>query len=495
MPTNFGFKRVGGGGLNGQVYRWEHRGGNIWRCHCAPGLASATRIISLGGGQSYTEYHTWYASGNVVSFPEPYSPYGACGNNPNSTLCGGTTAFRARRGDTWHPYGVAGLSGMYFYIVRAEAGAGDDFSLAESDSWSVTGALGPIIRVDDLTDSGNALLEVTDVQTQFTGSVPGEWHSVGASVVQEVLRKDQPYTDDSDVLDLTTLRVNWDRAEVAVGDGLACGAIYNGDVGNGYRTVVTLTAGHGVEAGDVLQFEGTACNPSIDGRREVYATVGEDVLLLTHTGLIDGGTGGTAYPISADQLSITGSQAWTFNKTFVGYLSFNLGAIVLGATKARIHFTVDGVAQTPREIQIQNPSLALSAVPSGVETIAVQRQDRQTGEWITMDFSAAEGVPYDPFLNDGVNSFKYSSITGRLYFHPLLAGDTVQVVYTLSTPQGMDSYGEPGIYFRTWQYPIVDRGYLKKCDIIDIEDASGVLAAAGDLVNTGFFIGTHGVMR
>lgn len=491
---HWGFKRIGGVGLNGQIYRWEDLGGGLYRAHCSPGVAMATRIVSLPGGESYTDVYPFYCSGNVVTFPPAFDPFGAAGNTPNNALVG-TTAYRARRGDSWHPLGVPGLAGLRFWIERAEAGAGDDFSEATSNRWLQAATLGPMIRLDDLTAAGDVKIEVTDVETNYTGSTPGDWHSLGSLIVDEILNRDRDYVDDVDPFDPSAMRVNWDRAVVSNGDPIEIATAYNGGAGNVYRTVLTTDAAHGLSAGDVIEVTGSNTNPVIDGRQTVHSVVDSTTVLLEHTGLIDGGTAGTFQPIGIEHLAVVGSHAFTFNKAFLGVLSVSTGALVLGANRVRISFTADGVAQTPREAVIRSPYMTFSVIPENTTGIGIWRQDRQTGEWIAMQYAGASINPYDPFLNYGVNEFKFNEDANEVYFHPLLAGDNVVAVFITAEPVGMDSFGEPGIFFKPYQYPIVDRTYLKHCDILDIRDEAGVLAAAGDLTGYEFNIGSHGVFR
>ena len=66
---DYGYKRIGGTGLNGHIHRIENLGGNVFSIHAFIGLWIESTTVT--GGDSLNAF---WAGGNVVAAPYPYEP-------------------------------------------------------------------------------------------------------------------------------------------------------------------------------------------------------------------------------------------------------------------------------------------------------------------------------------------------------------------------------------------------------------------------------------
>lgn len=115
----FGVKR------HGRVLLCEKVSSVNYRIHCYPGLYVVSQTINPPLLPSYDATAHFYASGNIVELPEPYRPNGSYYNSPREKMTAGSAAYKAIHGDTIE---FDSMPGRKFYILRAEAGVGIDFS-------------------------------------------------------------------------------------------------------------------------------------------------------------------------------------------------------------------------------------------------------------------------------------------------------------------------------------------------------------------------------
>lgn len=184
------------------------------------------------------------------------------------------------------------------------------------------------------------------------------------------------------------------------------------------------------------------------------------------------------------------------------YLSFQHYAFIsqsaslqLLGRRARVGFSYNGVAQPPREINIDCPAIdAVSADEASVASWQAFWLDDATGQWEPLTYGGVVTSLFDPFLEFG--KWYWNPIAGRVLLHPNLTGRKVWLSYTTTESQALGGF--PPAQFMNSFANVASSSYLKylkQADIIDLEDnAAGELASnLAALTASDFFVNTAGV--
>lgn len=482
---NYGRKRIGGAGPNGQILRMEDAGLGMFNLHAFPGLYVSTYIESAGD-ESHTVYVPWWGSGNAVELPPHYKPNGAVGNPLNNCLHG-SLAGKAVAGDTVE------INGNFFLVVKAMPSVGDDFSGRTTRQIMQNATLGVYVDFQEFLGDSTPTIAITDIETQFLGSVLGTYASIFGYLKQipNTVRPYAPIDGDSELGNpycIQDIATNADPTKT-----LPISAIYQGGDGS---TVIEFPEDPKLHVGSVIYLSGT----DVDGLHtitSIFSLSPTPTLITNRPGPAMTGTSGTWLEALAGNLVQVGSQRIYFDQP-IYYQSDIKSAEFFGYNNVRVSFSVDGTPQTPKGVAIRTPRIAAPKLDTGhLASVQVFHRNRTTNEITQLPYGGVATDPNDPFESGSPFRFKIYG-TGddtEFLFSPLLSGDDIQIIYTTTEDISMGGFGEPGTPARSFSFA-GDNGYLKKADALMLADnAAGYLAANASTLGGGtFYVHTRGAI-
>lgn len=492
---NFGYKRVGGVGLNANVYRMESLGSGLYKIHCAP-----TRWVSHQQGVGVDVVSAFWGGGGVVEPPWPYRVNASVYNYLNNRMVYGTR-HKACRGDVVE---FVGIDGAEFPVTVAEAFSGDLMVGKTFDRLVQSGQVGSFLNFDALRTDGDEVIEITALEVD-TGSGWANWFDASTPAVNAKAYADRPTENTMTAGDTSSAYVDQDKVELAYDPDVyvAISSIVDGSAPN-YPPVITTATAHGLETNDRAVIWDSDSTPSVDGTWVVIKLNATQFVLSTtvfaSNRITVSGTSGKLSAVGANTV-IRGSMKGFLSFEMLRMLWATSAGLLLATTgqeQVRATVNVDGQAEaTPVAIAVKMPRLVLSEPldTSRIATLRVYALDERLGdEPVELTYGGA-GDPWDLTIRTSFTTFYYDSSSQALTFHPNMAGAVVWVDYPTTTTVDLGDL-PVGVAENVATEDVSGQPHFKYMDTLIVRDEMGVIEALGASAFAGldFYIKTSAKM-
>lgn len=478
---DYGPKRMGGFGINGEIYRVESIGNNKYKIHCMLGCYT----VKMGIADQSDILSYCYAGGNVVALPDIYrikSHYGS----PNDKYYGGPW-HKAIPGDTFR------LGSNNFYIVDAQACSGDNLAgaIQTTNTMQTSGVPGIVFTPPDNVTS----YVINKYEVKF---IDGSWSDLTPYIRKIPNNGTRSFDPDdmflyweSDTLDELTKTLKYNQSNIPVAGNIITltnstnteryeffqGHSYTGaniGVEIGYSTDFSWS--NLVNAINAVSVIATASQDA-DNSKVVFISENKTTVYMTVTSNVTGSI-------------ITSSiKDYGTNRAYLSYGNYYHASYmaVTANRQVRITYTADGVQSTVTKtidgcyINLYDPNI------SQVNQWTIGKMD-SSGNMVSYDFYGLNG---DDFGSDiPMGQFGYNLTDGRIMFNPNESGNIIFCQWTTNTVIDVSS-----IPNSVDMPKVADKNYLKYCDVVTIQDEGDYFANNYQYMGgAGFEVHTSGVL-